>query len=75
MVEPVTLPVYCAQCGGAVTIQVEDWPVPSPLPTDFASAVGYGSEWECPYCQHPNSATMLGRLVSLTKGHEPPPTV
>jgi hypothetical protein len=69
--EPITLPVHCAHCGGAVTLQVEDWPVPSSAPADFALAAGYGSEWACLYCQRVNSATMLGRAVCVTKGHAP----
>ncbi len=59
----------CAHCGGPVTLQLEDWPDPSPLPAAFADAVGYGPEWECPYCQRANSATTLGRLVWMTKRH------
>ncbi len=66
MLEPATLPIHCAYCGGAITLQMADWPssVTPDTPSD-------SKEWPCPYCQRMNTGGMPGRLVWVTKGHEP----
>ena len=66
--EITTLPVHCADCGGAVTLQVADWPAAP------GEAVERGW-WKCPYCDRWNVVRPPGRLVWATKGHTPPPIV
>ena len=65
---PETLPVYCAHCGGAVTLQMSSWPntrthaLPHWSDADRA-------DWRCPYCFKENTGGFPGRLAWVTKGH------
>ena len=77
-VEPIALHVFCDQCGGAVTIQMIDWPSVfnldgSPAEDDYPAPTL--AEWFCPYCQFANSSEFPGRLAWATAGHEPARTV
>jgi hypothetical protein len=57
--EPVTLPVHCAHCHGAVTLQFHDWP--------GRDAPALTQAWVCPYCQRTNLGGFPGLLAWVTK--------
>jgi hypothetical protein len=63
MPEPVTLPVYCYHCGGAVRLHLEDWP-DSPSASDVSA-----QSWSCPYCRRSIDVTMPGRIVRATANY------
>jgi hypothetical protein len=59
MTEPVTLPVACAYCHEAVTLQFGHWKSHNmPL---------IAQTWTCPYCQQANTDRYPGRLAWATK--------
>lgn len=72
---PVTLPVHCVHCGGAVTLQMSDWPTvlshdgSSPVPEDHPGL--QKASWGYPWCQRENEGGFPGRLAWVTKGHDP----
>jgi hypothetical protein len=57
---PFTLAIYCAVCGGAVTLQMAAKPL---LPPHDRQA------WTCPYCQKKHQAPFPYEIVWVTKGH------
>jgi hypothetical protein len=70
---PIALPMHCAYCHGAVTLQMSDWRQAMSLPPDdrpLRTAV-----WRCPYCQQMDSGGFPGRLAWVRKGHDPNQTV
>ena len=69
MSEPVTLPVHCAHCGGAVELQFTDWP--SVLADDGGPADDALSlqTWTCPYCGAQNEGEFPDRVEWVTKRH------
>ena len=55
----VTLPIQCATCHGAVTLQLAAWPPDQPIPQTQA--------WVCPYCFSKNEGGFPGRLAWVTR--------
>lgn len=83
MTELVTLPVYCASCGGAVTLQMSEWPVRirfigAGLVDDararYQRALQVGV-WACPWCRKDNDGGFPGKVAWAAKGHQSAPTV
>lgn len=64
MALPITLPTTCRVCGGAVTIQFQDWE--DGHPSDPAV-------WRCPHCRAEQRLGALGRVVWVMKRRTPPP--
>jgi hypothetical protein len=64
----VTLPIHCALCGGAVTVQMTAWQPSQGLENAVPQP------WVCPYCWQNNSGTFPGTLVWVTKQISWPPT-
>jgi len=60
-----TVPVHCAKCEGAVSLQFEG------KEPDRPAVLG---EWACPHCDHRNEFLATGRLAWVTIGHEPEST-
>lgn len=69
--EPTTLPIHCALCGGAVTLQLTDWPLGERLHSDQTETVLVHQEWLCPYCGKTNGYGFEDRIAWVTEGHEP----
>jgi len=70
--EHVTLPLHCAHCGGALSVEIQRWEDESPaagvtLLTDDPSGEELPEEpvttFPCPYCQKLNHGRLGGRLV------------
>jgi hypothetical protein len=61
---PITLPLNCTRCQGAVTIEF-DWS------TRQSGAVEEG-RWSCPYCQALQRLGAIGRVVSVEKRADDP---
>jgi hypothetical protein len=55
---PVDLPIHCAWCGGAVTVQFQDW-TPGGMAEDAV--------WACPYCQAANRIGAIGTIAWVAK--------
>ena len=74
--QSVTLPLHCAYCGGAVTLQLTGWPLTirhdgRPVPDDEPEL--HKSIWQCPYCKRENEGGFPGRFAWVTKGHQENP--
>lgn len=64
------LDIHCAYCGGAVTIQMSEWPSVinhdlSPVPADHPGL--QLAVWKCPYCEKQNEGGFPGRMAWVTK--------
>jgi hypothetical protein len=57
---PFTLPIYCALCGRAVTLQMAPKPLEHPKNRQA---------WTCPHCEKKNSGGFPYEIVWVTKGH------
>src|ERR1017187_994810 len=56
--DPVTLPVHCTHCGGAVELECEyATPRETLIPASYA----------CPYCQKVNAFALAGRVLWAVK--------
>jgi hypothetical protein len=58
MPAPITLPLQCTRCQGAVTIEF-----------DWSTRQGPVEEghWSCPYCQEVQRLGAIGRVISVVK--------
>ena len=68
MSNTVSLLVHCQYCGGAMMLQMTDWPVlltPGGPPNTTQT-------WACPYCDKLNTGSMPGQVAWVTRGHEKP---
>ena len=80
MTQPVTLPIFCPHCGGALSVEIEPFPRRSSAPVDVLKADPTGEElpeeedaittWPCLYCRKLNHAKLDGRFRWVTKGHD-----
>lgn len=67
--DPTSLALDCVHCGGAVTIQMSDWPTVLTIPElDRAP-------WNCPYCQQENPGGFPGQIAWVCKRHHDEPNV
>lgn len=58
--EPVTLPLSCVHCGGAVTLEHE--------PPQRGDVI-HRCAWQCPYCVKENSLELAAQFLRVTPGH------
>jgi hypothetical protein len=68
--KPDDLPLNCAYCGGAVTLQFWDYPNAANAdgaPLDPYSIHQTRAEWHCPYCQRVNQGGFPGKLAWVVK--------
>ena len=75
MAEHITLPLHCAHCGGALSVEIQRWEDESPaagvtLLTEDPTGEDEGPEgrdaittFPCPYCQQMNHGRLGGRFV------------
>ena len=74
MADHVTLPLHCAHCGGALSVEIQRWEDESPsagvtLLTEDPTGDELPQErvalttFPCPYCQKLNHGRLGGRLV------------
>jgi hypothetical protein len=74
----VTLPLHCAHCGGALSVEIQRWEDESPaagvtLLTDDPSGEELPDErnaittFPCPYCQQLNHGRLGGQFVWVVK--------
>jgi hypothetical protein len=61
---PFTLPIYCARCHGAVTLQMASKPLAPPNDKQV---------WTCPHCEKKNDGPFPYEIVWVTKGHRDDP--
>ena len=61
---PVTLALYCAHCGGALTLQFDSWPEPTTSTTCLERQI-----WLCSFCGTENAACFPAALLWVTPGH------
>lgn len=59
--DPVTLPVHGEQCGGPVTIQLNDWRPEQQMPDNHRQA------WFCRYCTRRNAGSFPGVVMWASK--------
>ena len=60
---PEDLPLNCAHCGGAHTIQFEDWTVR----TEADPPQSIESQWTCQYCGKEHGGFFPGRIAWAVK--------
>ena len=71
--EPVELPIHCALCHGAVTLQISEWPAQSAEPRPAEGVLVAFSDyqrkqkWSCPYCGRENEGGFPGRVQLVTR--------
>jgi hypothetical protein len=59
-IQPVTMSVDCSQCGTALALIVSDW-------TPDIYAERSKQDYVCPMCDKPQTATLSGHIVQVTR--------
>jgi len=66
MTHAIELPLHCPHCGGAISMQMVDWPE-SPEPDADDSSRASDLTWTCPYCARPETMRLRGRLAWVAR--------